>query len=208
MDREQKILVYRKKIAGVALAALSALGAWAIICQSNRQSTRTAFNSAFNTCIKDHPVNKIYDVYTDPNNIPCFQLALKSARDVSSEYQLANVLVGQGRFAEAKPYFEDVAGSSGMNTLTGIQAAARQMLEPGAMEKYKAQSERSTQAQSDLLALTTKHNAEDQEFLRLHAVVRGGRITRMSAANKSIWLEMRERHSKEEAVLYKIRDGS
>lgn len=76
------------------------------------------------------------------------------------------------------------------------------------MAKRKAEDERSAQAQIDLVALTTKHNTEDQEFLRLHAVVRGGRITRMSEANKAIWLEMRDRHSREEAVLYKIRDGS
>lgn len=208
MERAREISARRIRGVGIVLAVLAVCGVWAAIYQSNRQSTRTAFNLAFNTCIKDQPVNAAYDTYTDPSNIPCFQSALKSGKDISFEFQLANVLVSQGRFAEAKPYFEDVAGSGGMNTLTGMQATARQMLEPGAMLKLKEQSNRSTQAQSDLVALTKKHSTEDQDFLRLHAVVRGGRITRMSEANKAIWLEMRDRHTKEEAVLYKIRDGS
>ena len=179
------------------------------IRQSDDLKQQTAFFNAFNSCAKQMPQNKIYGSFTDPANIPCFQQALKAGPDESFQYTLATLLVRQGRYNEARPLFVEITHPDifGLLFRRDRTAAARQMLLPGAMQKARATMIHSEQAQRDLVALSTKNNAEEQEFLKLHADVSNGVITRMSDSDKTQWLEMRERHEKQTTALYKIRDS-
>ena len=71
------------------------------------------------------------------------------------------------------------------------------MLLPGAMQKQKDmedQAQRNWQARQ---ALSLKDQAEERDFLRLHAVVQHGVIVRISEKDKAAWLAMRDRHQKE-----------
>ena len=97
-----------------------------------------------------------------------------------------------GRYDEARPIFEKLSHSWGP-----VASDSRQMLLPGAMEKQKGmedQAQRNWQARQ---ALDAKNQAEERNFLRLHAVVDRGAIAQMSAGDKAVWLAMRDRHKKE-----------
>jgi len=125
--------------------------------------------------------------------LPCYEIAAKNApNNQQAHYQLGCALVSIGRFDEARPIFEKLSRSWG-----SVGSDSRQMLLPGAMEKQKAmedQVQRNRQAQQ---ALSLKDQAEERDFLRLHAVVRQGRIIRISEQDKAVWLAMRDRHQKE-----------
>lgn len=125
--------------------------------------------------------------------LPCYEIAAKNSPDnQQNQSSLGYALVSTGRYNEARPIFEKLSHSWG-----SVGSDSRQMLLPGAMEKQKDmedQVQRNRQAQQ---ALSLKDQAEERDFLRLHAVVDRGRIVRMSEADKAIWLAMRERHQKE-----------
>ena len=125
--------------------------------------------------------------------LPCYEIAAKNApNNQQAHYQLGCALVSIGRFDEARLIFEKLSHSWG-----SVASDSRQQLLPGAMQRQKAmedQVQRNWQARQ---ALSLKNQAEERDFLRLHAVVDRGRIVRMSEQDKVIWLAMRERHQKE-----------
>lgn len=202
-----------KKAVIIFLVVLSVLGMSGAFYLHMRQmddlKQQTAFFTTFTSCAKQMPQDKTYVSFEDPANVPCFRKALKAGPDESFKFTLASLLVRQGRYDEARLIFVRIAHPDAFGLLFRRErtAAARQMLLPGAMQQAEAAMERSDQAQRDLVALSAKNNTEEQEFLRLHADVRNGVIIRMSDSDKALWLQMREQHTKEAAVLYRIRDG-
>lgn len=124
--------------------------------------------------------------------LPCYQNAAHIAPGYQlAQYRLASTLAGLGRYDEARPIFEKLSHSYG-----SYAKDSRKMLLPGSMQYIKEMDDRLQRNWHTRQALGLTNGAEEREFLRLHAVVRGGRITRMSAANMAIWQEMRERHQK------------
>ena len=125
--------------------------------------------------------------------LPCYEIAAKeSPNNQQNQSSLGYAFVSTGRYDEARPIFEKLSHSWG-----SVGSDARQMLLPGAMEKQKAmedQAEHNWQARQEL---SLKNQAEERDFLRLHAVVDRGRIVRISEQDKAVWLAMRDRHQKE-----------
>ena len=125
--------------------------------------------------------------------LPCYEIAAKySPNNQQAQYELGCALVSAGRFDEARPIFEKLSHSWG-----SVASDSRQMLLPGAMQRQKEmedQAQRNMQARQDL---TAKNQAEEADFLRLHAVVHRGVIVKMSAEDKAVWRAMRDRHQKE-----------
>jgi len=129
--------------------------------------------------------------------IPCYEIAAKnSPNNQQVHYNLGCVLVSTGRYDEARPIFEKLSHSWG-----SVASNSRQMLLPGSMQRQKEMDDQAQRNWHARLALTVKNNAEEADFLRLHAVVRRGRIIRMSEEDKAVWLAMRDRHEKETDAL-------
>lgn len=196
----RKITV-NKRATLIGFAVLMALGASSTYYQSRLRTTRTAFNTAFFSCIKPRQLSQSYDPYSDPTNIPCFQQSLKVSHDSGAEFALANLLTEEGRYEEARPLYESLAHSYGINAFTGKEEMARQMLKPGAMAKMKAEDDHMHKLHREALALTAKNQQEEKTFLEQHAMVRNGAIVEMSEANKAQWLQMREQHAKAQKSL-------
>ncbi len=162
-----------------------------------------AFFVAFDVCAKRMPRNKDYQGLLDTDNIPCYQQALRVGHDLSMESMLASLLVKQGRYAEARPLYAEIAHPDivGLLVAGGRTAEARQMLQPNGMEKARAKMLRSDQAQRDLLVVTARNQKEENDFLLQHAIVRHNQIMYMSEADKAVWKRMRQRHSEQQHAL-------
>ena len=125
--------------------------------------------------------------------LPCYESAAKnSPNDQQVHYELGCALVSTGRDDEARPIFEKLSHLWG-----SVGSDSRQMLLPGAMQKQKEMDDQAQRNWQDRQALSLKNQAEERDFLRLHAVVHDGVIVQVSAADKAVWLAMRDRHSKE-----------
>lgn len=125
--------------------------------------------------------------------LPCYEVAAKnSPNNHQAHYQLGCALVSIGRFDEARPIFEKLSHSWG-----SVASDSRQKLLPGAMEKQKEMEDQVQRNQQARQALSLKNQAEERDFLRLHAVVDRGRIVHISEADKAVWQAMRDRHQKE-----------
>lgn len=148
-----------------------------------------------------HPCELQVETHPNENSeellIPCYEIAAKnSPNNQQVHYNLGCVLVSAGRYNEAQPIFEKLSHSWG-----SVASSSRQMLLPGAMQRQKEMDDQAQRNWHTRQALTVKNNAEEADFLRLHAVVRRGRIVRMSAEDKAVWLAMRDRHAKETDAL-------
>ena len=119
---------------------------------------------------------------------------------------LASLLVKQGRYAEARPLYAEIAHPDALGYLfCGVRTAeARQMLQPNGMEDARAKMLRSDQAQHDLLIVTARNQKEENDFLLHHAVVRHNEIMYMSPADKIIWLKMRQQHADQQMALARL----
>ena len=164
---------------------------------------QTAFSNAFEACAKRVPQDKNYQRFLDTDNIPCYQKALQAGHDLDMESMLASLLVKQGRYAEARPLYAEIAHPDivGLLVAGGRTAEARQMLQPNGMEKARAKMLRSDQAQRDLLVVTARNQKEENDFLLQHAIVRHNQIMYMSEADKAVWKRMRQRHSEQQHAL-------
>lgn len=139
-----------------------------------------------------HPDQNAADVM-----LPCYEVAAKSSpNNQQIQYDLAGNLAMTGHYNDAKPIYEKLSQSGGP-----FSSDARKMLLPGSMQKLREISEQGHRNWQARLALTVENNAEEADFLRLHAIVRRGRIVRMSPEDKAVWLAMRDRHQKETDAL-------
>lgn len=175
---------------------------------ANENREQVAFANVFDACAKRVPQDRNYQMYLDPDNIPCYQKALKAGHDKSSEFLLASLLVKQGQYDEARPLYADIAGSGVFGLLFRQRrtAEARRQLQPGAMEEERVTMMRSDQARHDLQVVTAKDEQEEKDFLKSHATMNGMRITYMSEADKATWLQMRTEHDQEQKELQRIEE--
>ncbi len=178
----------RKRSIVTALIVFLSLAVYGTYCMHRSQ----LINAASRNCSKSGPNDDVNAAL-----IPCLQQELKAAPgEQSLQYHLAVCLASLGRYDEARPLFEQVAHSFGVCTLP-----ARRMLKSGEMEKMKAGADHSRQARRDFLAVTAKDQREEKAFLQQHAVVQNGVIVQMSDVDKTQWLQLRERHGKEQKAL-------
>lgn len=184
-SRTRKMSRTKKVLLGVAivLLGLGSYGAYYV------QMTLVDYNTIRPCELQSHD---------NPNEdsvkilLPCYETAAKNSPGSQEfQYRFAGALASLGRYDEARPIFEKLSHSYGSYTTD-----SRKMLLPGSMQYIKEMNDRLQRNWHTRQALGLTNGVEEREFLRLHAVVRGGRITRMSAAHMAIWQEMRERHQK------------
>lgn len=169
----------------------------------NDARKQVAFSDTFEACARPVPQGKNYGTLLDTDNIPCYRKALHDGHDLDMESVLATLLVKQGRYAEARPLYNEIAHPDALGYLFcgGRTAEARQMLRPDGMEKARAKMLRSDQAQRDLLVVTARNQKEENNFLLQHAIVRHNQIMYMSKADKAVWDRMRRQHYEQQHAL-------
>lgn len=181
-----------KRKIGLCLAiVLLALGAYIV----HYRHTQLLVQEALQPCDGVYS-DRLHFHFSD--GIPCYRNALRV--DPGNNFlkiTLANQLTYAGRFAEARPLYQKVAGVIGI-----YQSEARRKLAPGVMQQQMKEAIQSRQTLHDIQTMAVNHNHEEKLFLAQHAVVQDGTIVSMAEPYKTQWLQMREQHSKEEQALY------
>lgn len=149
-----KIVTWRKVLAFGSLALLLYIGGF--LAQDYFRSQRIAV--ALIPCTEAMRLNP------DSGGLPCYQAALHDdPGNQMLQLRVATALVSLGRFTEARPLFQKAEGEFGFE-----RGKAKAMLQPGAMQRWKATMDHFGQVHEEYVALVQQHGREAEEFQATH----------------------------------------
>jgi len=149
-----KTITWRKSLAIGGLALL--LYIVVFLAQNYLRSQRIA--AALKPCTEAMRLNP------DSGGLPCYQAALHD--DPNNQMLQMRVAIGfasLSRFAEARPFFQKAASEFGFE-----RSQAKAMLQPGAMQRWKATMDHYMQAQKEYNTLSQKLGREEMAFQASH----------------------------------------
>lgn len=168
----------RKGLAAAGLILLLSAGVFLI--QDYYHNQRIA--AALKPCAEAMRLNP------DSGGLPCYQAALRAdSNDRDLQMRVAGNLACVGRFEEARRLYEKAASGFGLGT-----GEARKMLQPGAMQRYKAAADRTEQAYTEYRVLLKKHGQEEVAFEATHPTSEEPYKTQMEEMIKTHVREQRE----------------
>lgn len=147
-------MIKRRKVLASALVLLLCMVMLLIQDQYHSQRVETALKPCANA-MRLNPYS---------GGLPCYQAALRDdPGDQTLQVGFASTLVAVGRFEEARALYQKAAKEFGFDT-----NQARQMLQPGAMQKRKASMDQTLQAYREYNALVQQHGREAMAFQAAH----------------------------------------
>lgn len=148
------IALVRKVLASGSLIFLLFIGGFLIQDHARSQKADAALR----------PCTEAIRLNPSTGGLPCYQVALHNdPTNQSLQIRLATNLVCLGRFSEARVLYQKAEGEFGLE-----KGRAKEMLQPGAMQRWKATMDHFMQAHEEYVALNHEHGREEMAFQASH----------------------------------------
>lgn len=148
------IVLVRKVLAIGSLILLFFIGGFLIQDQSRSQKADTALR----------PCTEAMRLNPNTGGLPCYQTALHNdPTNQALQIRLATNLVCLGRFSEARVLYQKAEGEFGLE-----KGRAKEMLQPGAMQRWKVSMDQLMEANKEYNTLNQKLGREEMKFQTAH----------------------------------------